>query len=163
MASLHCTILVVLMSVVICQTACRQTTDSGAVKQSKDSLGGTVSKGKAGRARPAIEIPAPIAPGTAQVLVKISKLETASDPLGAPCAQSPCRAEAMVEVVKGYGSGFQEAFWEGQVIKLYFPAGMNVKEEGGRKIEIPDRLEVNLMAPTPETGWFAVNSFSRVK
>ncbi|WP_460891094.1 hypothetical protein [Rufibacter soli] len=136
--------------------------DSGSGKASPDTLGNTVSIGKAGRTRPALAVPAPIAPGTAQVTIIISEIFAVSDPNGAPCAQGNCRAEAKVEAVIGYGAAFQEAFGEGQVIKLFFPVGMKLAEEGG-KIEVQDRLEVNLMAPTPASGWFTVNSFSKVK
>ncbi|AKQ46764.1 hypothetical protein TH63_15865 [Rufibacter radiotolerans] len=137
--------------------------DSGSVKQAQDAQGGVLSKGKAGRPRPAIEVPAPLAPGTAQVLIKVSKILTASAPGGPACAQGNCQAEARVKAVMGYGAGFQDAFGEGQIIKVYFPAGMKLVEKGERQIEVQDLLEVNLMAPTPANGWFTVNSFSRRK
>ncbi|WP_205500320.1 hypothetical protein [Rufibacter psychrotolerans] len=117
-----------------------------------------MSKGSPHRPRPAIQVPAPIAPGSVQAVLVLEKL---LPPAGeGATSQTGQRAEARIVSVTGYGAGMNHALADGQKITVYFPRG--VLKEGGKQMQAQDRAEVNLQAPLQEHEAYLVNSVIRL-
>ena len=95
----------------------------------------------AAAARPELPDQDPIAPGQVKVLMQVVKVLPVLDKSDAgPCAQSPCRAEVLVERILGYGPAFTASLEEGQRLEVYFPMTLQAAPDRpavtvGKKIE----------------------------
>ncbi|WP_207434089.1 hypothetical protein [Sabulibacter ruber] len=157
MKSLNYNILLLVLLFMLNSASCKRT--NSPEENESTPAQSSMTKDASGRERPNIQAPEPIAPGSAQVVIRIEKF--LADPAkGGAAGQEPQRAEAKVETVLGYGAGFDLALGNRQSIKVYFP--MKTQNTGGKRLKEQDRLNVNLQAPVLESEWLTVNSYSKI-
>lgn len=118
-----------------------------------------VSKGAAMQGKLPVEPQEPLAPGHARVRLTLIKILPVESSDSSPCSLAPCKAEAQVDRVLGYGSAFGSPLTGNQKIQLYFP--MTVKAVNGWPgLQEGSQLEAEIRSPMAGGSGFTVRKYS---
>ena len=100
--------------------SCKRMNNSTSTGEDKPAA--PVSKSSAIKGIPEAVDQKPIDPSHARVVLTILKImpELQEDGTG-PCSLAPCKAEAQVRQVLGYGSGVPQVLANGQKLQVHFP------------------------------------------
>ncbi|MBA9079777.1 hypothetical protein FHS90_004518 [Rufibacter quisquiliarum] len=137
--------------------ACKRMEESGNSKE--QNAVHQVSKSAALQKPLPVASQEPVAPGQVRAVLSVQKVFPELDTAGSgPCSQVPCRVEAQVGQVVGYGSGVNSPLPGGGRIFLYFP--MTVRAgEGSSEVKAGTKLEADLQAPLSEGAPYTVRRY----
>ncbi|WP_153042534.1 hypothetical protein [Rufibacter ruber] len=101
----------------------------------------------------------PVAPGQVRAVLSVQKVLPELDTAGSgPCRQAPCKVEAQVGQVVGYGSGVHVPLAGGGSILLYFPLTVRAGE-GTPEVKAGTKLEADLQVPLTEGVPYTVRKY----